>query len=151
MKMDRGLTPVVSKTLGIGIVLCYVALVSVTLYGGVVPATEADAAATLGDRVLAAGALAVEDAIPNTPTESTHVRKTVSLPATIGGQPYELRASNRTLALDSPVRGVGGTASLSLPARVSGVTGTWRSDRPAVVVIAGNASACRVELREVTA
>ncbi|GGM68762.1 hypothetical protein GCM10009017_18700 [Halarchaeum rubridurum] len=145
------MTPVVSKTLGIGIVLCYVALVSTTLYGGVVPAAEADAAATLGDRVLAAGSVAVEDAVPNAAAASVRVRAAVSLPATIGGRPYELRATNRTLVLDSPVRGVGGTASLSLPARVTGVEGTWRSDRPAVVVVTGNASACSVELREVPA
>lgn len=77
------------------------------------------------------------------------VRATVSLPATIGAQPYELRATNRTLVLDSPVPGVGGTASLSLPERVTRVEGTWRSDRSAVVVVTGNASAWRVELRSV--
>lgn len=77
MKTDRGLTPVVSKTLAIGIVLLYVALVSTTLYGGVVPATEADAASTLGDRVLATGAIALEDAVPSTPADSVRVRACV--------------------------------------------------------------------------
>ncbi|WP_044958942.1 DUF7266 family protein, partial [Halarchaeum acidiphilum] len=83
MRTDRGVTPVVAKTLGIGIVVLYVALVSPTLYGGIVPAAKADAASTLGARVLATSAVAIEDAVPSTPTGSVRVRATVPLPATM--------------------------------------------------------------------
>ncbi|QLC33709.1 hypothetical protein EFA46_005680 [Halarchaeum sp. CBA1220] len=145
---DRGMTPVVAKTLEIGIVLLYVALVTAALYGGVVPSAQADAAHVVGDRTLNAAATSVEDAVPGVAADAVTVRARVALPDTIGGQPYALRAEDRTLVLDSPVTGVGGRAALSLPERVAGVSGEWHSGRDLLVVVTGG-DALSVELREV--
>ncbi len=143
------MTPVVAKTLEIGIVLLYVALVTTTLYGGVVPSAQADAASVVGDRALSAAAVGVEDAVPSVSGEAVTVRAEVTLPDTIGGQPYAIRADGRTLVLDSPVAGVGGDAPLSLPGRVTSVSGTWHSGESLSVVVRGDGDALSVELREV--
>ena len=146
MSTDRGLTPVVGKTLEIGIVLLYVALVTTALYGGVVPHARSDAAGVVGDRALAAAATSVEDAVPAVPASAVTVRERVSLPDSLRGRPYEIRASGRTLVLESAAPGVGGRATLSLPSRVRAVNGTWHGGRTAVVVVRGNASGLRVAL-----
>ena len=147
MSTDRGLTPVVAKTLEIGIVLLYVALVTTALYGGVVPHARSDAAGVVGDRALAAAATSVEDAVPSEPARTVSVRERVTLPDALRGRPYAIRGSGRTLVLESAAPGVGGRARLSLPSRVRAVNGTWHSGRPAVVVVRGNTSALRVTLR----
>jgi len=147
---DRGLTPVVAKTLEIGIVLLYVSFVSTALFGGVVPHARSNAAGVVGDRTLATAATSVEDAVPRVPAAAVSVEAHVPLPDTLRGRPYEIRAHGRTLVLDSQVPGLGGRTALSLPSRVAAVNGTWHSGRPAVVVVRGNASGLRVELREGT-
>ena len=90
----RGVTPAVGKTLEIGLVVLYVALVTTVLLAGVVPEYRAAAGAEVGDRVLVAASQDVERAVPPDGTDTT-VERTVQLPATIAGTGYRIRADGR--------------------------------------------------------
>lgn len=127
---DRGLTPVVSKALGVSLLVLYVGLLSTSLYGGVVPDYRDAAGAELGERTLAGAGLAVGDAVPPNATDAT-VERRVDLPATIRGSTYEIRVENRSLVLDHPrfTR----RRPLTLPDHVVSVSGTWTSGEEAVV------------------
>lgn len=131
---DRAVAPVVGKALESGLVLLYVALVASTLFGTVVPDYRTTAGDAVADRALAAAASDVETAIP-VAVRSATVRHRVSLPKTIRGTPYVVRAENRTLVLDHPNPGVSGRVRLVLPAAVERVQGAWQSDRPAILVV----------------
>ncbi|MFB6078363.1 MAG: hypothetical protein ABEJ80_05245 [Halarchaeum sp.] len=148
MSDDRGLTPVVAKTLEIGIVLLYVSLVLATLYGGVVPSARTDAAGVVGDRALAAAATNVEDAVPPANAARVRVERRVDLPATLRDRSYSIRADGRALVLDSDAPGVGGRTPLSLPGRVTTVTGSWNATGDAVVVVRGDGDDLTVSLEE---
>ena len=87
---DRALSPVVGKTLELGVMVLLVALLTATLYGGVVPEYRSTAAGELGDRTLARAAGDVERAVPPNETgglpheeAAVAVRAPVHLPGTI--------------------------------------------------------------------
>lgn len=128
----RALSPVVGKILEIGLVVLYLGVVTTALYGGVVPEYRAATGHELGERVLAHAAIQVEQAVPPT-ARTVEVRVRVSLPRTIAGAGYRIRADGRTLVLDHPGVEVGGRVRLALPERVVRVTGEWNSRDPAVV------------------
>ncbi|MFC6826530.1 DUF7266 family protein [Halopelagius fulvigenes] len=142
---DRALSPVVGKGLEVGIVVLFVALLTTTLYGGVVPDYRTAAGAEVGERALVGAAERVEGAVPE---RSVGVERVVSapLPATVRGDPYRVRATNGTLVLDHPNPGIGGQVRLAMPSRVSNVTGTWTSSDPSWVVVGDGARGPRVSL-----
>jgi len=144
-RRDRGVSPVVGKALEASIVVLYVSLLGATLYGGLVPEYRTAAGAEIGERVLSQSAQRVQQAVPPT-ARAVDVRTGVSLPATIRGRGYVVRAENRTLVLDHPREGVGGRARLALPATVESVTGNWSSGEPAVVAVRGDGDGLAVEL-----
>jgi hypothetical protein len=129
---DRALSTVVEKTLAIGLVALYVSLVSVTIYGGAIPDLRATAGTELADRTLAAATERVQQAVPPNATV-VDVRTHVSLPATIHGSAYEIRADGRALVLDHPDSSLSARARLALPTSVVSVTGRWHSGSPAYV------------------
>lgn len=150
-RADRGLSPVVGKTLELGVVVLFVALLSASFYGGTVPEYRTAAAAEVGDRALAGAAERVESAVPER-TTSVDRRVAVSLPTTLRGDPYRIRAvsdsdANATaLVLEHPDDGVGGRVDLSLPVRGANVTGTWESTRESWVVVRGEGGRVAVSL-----
>lgn len=132
---DRAVTPAVSKSLEATVVVLFIGLVTVTLYGGVVPGYRTTAGDEVADRTLAAAAHRVQAAVPPDAKEvSARVR--VDIPKTIRGEGYRIRAEGRTLVLVHSHRGVGGRTRLTLPPGVVSVDGEWysRRDRPVVVV-----------------
>lgn len=116
----RGMTPVVSKTLAIGITVLYIAGMTTVLLGGVVPEYETRTGAEVGERALATAAGEIEHA---SPTVDGHVetQSTVTLPTTIANSGYRLVLSNGTdrLALDHPDAAVETETQLSLPPNVT--------------------------------
>lgn len=152
-RTDRGLSPVVGKTLELGVVVLFVALLSASFYGGIVPGYRTAAAAEVGDRALIGAAERVENAVPERTTRIDR-RVAVSLPATLRGDPYRIRAvsdsdanANATaLVLEHPDDGVGGRVDLSLPARGANVTGTWESTRESWVLVRGEGGRVAVSL-----
>jgi hypothetical protein len=146
---DRALSPVVGKTLELGLVVLYLAFVATALYGGVVPDYRNAAGASVADRTLASSAERLEAAIP---PNATHVavERRVSLPTTIRGEQYWIEATNRsTLRLRHPNPEIGERIRLVLPDPVVSVSGTWQSGSPAVVTVSRNATGLVVQL-EVT-
>lgn len=142
---DRAISPVVGKTLEIGIVLLFVSLVTVAFYGGIVPDYRTAAGAEVGDRTLAAATERIETAVPPNAT-AVHSETQVDLPQTIRGKPYELRVSNRTLVLDHPDDAVSGRLPLALPDRVTSVSGSWASGDDLLVVVDSGGRGVRVRL-----
>lgn len=131
----RGLTPVVTKTLAIGIAVLYVAGMTTVLLGGVVPAYETRAGAELGERVLATAAGEIEQAPPAVEGD-VETRSTVVLPETIADSGYRLVVSNDTdrLVLDHPDAAVETETRLSLPPGVTLQNGTVSGGRVVVTV-----------------
>lgn len=150
---DRALSPVVGKSLEIGIVVLLVTLLTTTLYGGVVPDYRATAGSELADRTLARAATETERAVPpnatgGLPANTTDVavRTEVRLPETIGGRPYRIEVDDGALALSHSAPSIGGETPLALPDRVATVGGAWESDRPATLVVRDNATGVHVRL-----
>lgn len=133
---DRGVTPVVEKSLAAGIALLYVAGMTGLLLGGVVPAYEKQAGDELADRVLATAAGGIEGTPPAVRGDAT-VRRELELPATVEGSGYRLVLSGRTLVLDHPADGIGGETRLSLPAGATVEDGAWEGGGPLVVTVTG--------------
>ena len=123
---DRGFSTVVEKVLAIGLVTLFVSLVSVTVYGGVVPDARTAAGEQLSERTLATAAERVQQAVPPNAT-AADVRVRVDLPPTIRGAGYEIRAENRSLVLDHPRDRLDDRARLALPESVVRVEGRWGS------------------------
>ena len=150
-RTDRGLSPVVGKTLEIGVVVLFVALLSASFYGGIVPGYRTAAAAEVGDRALAGGAERVETAVPER-TRRIDRRLAVPLPTTLRGDPYRIRAASGSetnateLVLDHPDAGVGGRVALSFPVRGATVTGVWESASGSWVVVRGEGGRVSVSL-----
>ncbi|MFB6164630.1 MAG: hypothetical protein ABEJ31_05675 [Haloarculaceae archaeon] len=126
MRDERGVTTVVEKTLAIGLVTLFVSLVSVTIFGGVLPQYRTATATEIGDRTLAAAAERVQQAVPPNAT-AVDVRTRVSLPASIQGASYNVRVDGRTLVLEHPDSSVHARARLALPPSVVRVEGRWQS------------------------
>ena len=123
---DRGVSTVVEKVLAIGLVTLFVSLISVTVYGGVVPDTRTAAGAEVSERTLAATAERVQQAVPPN-TTAVDVRLRVETPPTIRSAGYEIRADGRALVLDHPRDRLDERARLALPSSVVRVEGAWQS------------------------
>lgn len=150
-RADRGLSPVVGKTLELGIGVLFVALLTASFYGGVVPDYRTAAAAEVGDRALVGAAERVESAVPERTTRIDR-RVAVSLPTTLRGDPYRIRAvsdsdTNATaLVLEHPDAGVGGRVELAFPTRGANVSGTWTSTSESWVAVRGDGGRASVRL-----
>lgn len=131
---DRGLTPVVSKTLAIGIVVLYIGMLTAVLYGGIVPGYRTAAGDKIEDRVLATAAERIQQSIPPQ-TWHVNARFRVELPPTIRGRAYSIRVSNRSLVLEHPHPSIGDSVPLALPRTVSRVEGEWQSHESLVIRI----------------
>ncbi|UIP00361.1 hypothetical protein Hbl1158_03040 [Halobaculum sp. CBA1158] len=133
---DRAATPIVAKTLEIGLVLLFVAGLSAALFGGVVPDYRDAAGDRLADRTLAGAATDVERAVPP-PAATVRVERRVRLPDTIRGAAYRVVADGDGLRLVHPNPAIGGNVRLALPDRVATVTGAWESGMTTAVVVEG--------------
>lgn len=152
---DRAMAPAVGKALEVGIVLLYVALVTTTLFAGVVPEYRTAVGRDVSDRVLVSTAETVEGAVP---PDAAHVRseQQVSLPTTIRGANYRIVAADgesasastspSALVLEHPDAGVDGRIPLALPERVVAVEGSWTSGGSQSVVVDGDESGVVVRL-----
>jgi hypothetical protein len=133
---DRGLSPVVGKTLAASIAVLYIASVTGLLLGGPVPAGQTAAAGELGERVLATAASGVERAVPVTDAR-VDTRRTVTLPATIRDAGYDLVIRDDRLVLDHPTDALDRETRVSLPANLTVADGRWESTDRLVVRVAG--------------
>jgi len=143
----RGVTPAVGKTLEIGLVVLYVALVTTVLLAGTVPEYRAAAGSELGDRVLVSASQEVEGAVPPAGTDAT-VERRVELPATIAGTGYDVRVDGRRLVLDHPDPSVEGSVRLVFGPRVDRVSGAWESGAETVVRVTDSSGGLVVTLAE---
>lgn len=144
----RGLVPAVGKALEIALVVLVVGSLATALYGSAVPGYRTAAATELGERTLVASAGDIEAAVPPAAADA-RVERRVDLPATIRNEVYALRAENGSLVLDHPDDRLDARTELVVPESVESVSGTWRSDQPAWVVVTGggNSYTVRLEVR----
>jgi hypothetical protein len=147
---DRALSPVVGKTLELGVGVLFVALLTATFFGAVAPDYRAAVGSEVGDRTLAAAADRIESAVPGTDYPRVDRGVAVRLPETIRGDPYRIVADGGTpsIALVHPERTVGGRLRLDLSAPVT-VRGSWRSTSPSRVVVDGAGGNLSVRLVDV--
>lgn len=144
---SRAVTPVVEKTITIGLVALFLAGLTTALFGGAVPAARDAVGESLGDRVLATATERVEQAIPPNATRVTATAR-LELPATIRGSGYAIRTDGRSLVLDHPAPAVGGRSRLVLPPAVSTVSGGCDSGGACFVAVESVGGGLAVELRE---
>lgn len=130
---ERATAPVVGKALEIALVLVYIGIVASVLYGGVIPDTRTTADQAIAERSLAASVDHIREAIPTGGTGE--VRVSITLPATIGGEPYDVVPRDGVLILRHPDPSVNAQASLLLPSRVTAVTGTWESEDSNILLV----------------
>lgn len=145
MSGDRGVSPVVGKTLEVSVVLLYIALLTTTLYGGVVPDYRTAAASDVAERTTVAAAERIQQAVPPNATQVS-ARYEVSIPETIRGRTFEIRASGNAVTLDHPRPGVDVSVPVAFPGHVVSFSGDWQSDRRSFVVVEGNRSGVDVRL-----
>lgn len=131
---DRAISPVIGKSMEATLVVLYIGLVTTALYGGAVPEYRAEAGSEVAERTLADAATDIEAAVPPDATGATVTRE-VGLPATIAGEAYRVHADGDRLVLDHPNPAIDETVPLVLPARVTEISGTWRSGEGARVVV----------------
>lgn len=132
---DRAMTPVIEKSLAIGIALAYIVGTTGLVYGGLVPGYERATADELGERVLATAAGAIEGAPPAVDGRIDR-RQSVDLPRTIDGERYEIVVVGDRLELDQPDDQLEAETTLSLPSGVT-ATGAYESAGPLVITITG--------------
>lgn len=144
---ERGVTPAVSKSLEVGLVVLFVALLTTVLLGGVVPDYRRAVDARVGDRALVTASDGVEAAVRHAPGDIT-VRHRVDLPTQIGGSGYAVRVDGRSLVLDHPDPAVTGRVRLVLPPSVDSVSGRWESGDETVVRVRGDAAGLTVKLSD---
>ena len=123
----RAVAPAVGKALEASIVVLFIALLTTTLYGGVVPNARSAAADEVGERTLQHAARSVEAAVPAVGASVT-VERRVALPETIRNRGYEITANNSSLVLTHAHSRVGGETPLVLPPHVRDVRGNWTDD-----------------------
>lgn len=135
----RALSSVVEKSFVAGIALLYVGGMMGLLLGSVVPGYQAATGEQLGERTLATATEHIEQAPPQTQgaVEST---TTVTLPATIRGNRYELRLANETLTLESSGDGFEREIQLALPEHVTTTESTWNSGGDLLIRVEGPAT-----------
>lgn len=143
----RGVTPAVSKALEAAVVVLFVAAMTTTLYGGVIPAFRTATGAEVAERTVAAAALQVETAVPPPASEVRVVRR-VDLPTSIRGAGYSIHARDGALVLDHPDDRVDVTARLALPDRVVWLAGRWDSGDDAVVLVQGDRDGLEIRLTD---
>ena len=133
----RGMTPVVSETLAIGLAVLYIGGMTTMLLGGVVPAYETRAGAEVAERVLSTAAGEIERA-PPVIDGRVETQTSVTLPSTIADSSYSLVLSNGSdrLRLDHPDPEIAQETRLSLPANVSVQNGTV-SGESLVITVSG--------------
>jgi len=134
---SRAAAPAVGKALEAGIVVLFVALLTTTLYGGVVPNARTAAADEVSERTLQHAAANVEAAVPERASAGADAgdvvaERHVSLPATIRGSDYRVTADGERLVLVHGHGDVGGETPLVLPESVRDVRGNW-TDSDALV------------------
>lgn len=128
---DRGVAPAVGKALEAGIVVLFIAMLTTTLFGGVVPTAKNAAADEVGERTLQHAAGSIERAVPAAGPNAT-VERRVVLPESIRSRGYRITAGQDSLELVHPSDGVGGRTPLVLPDHVRDVHGNW-TDADALV------------------
>jgi len=133
---NRGLSPVVGKTLAAGIAVLYVAGMTALLLNGPVPAGRTAAGGELGERVLTTAAGHVESSIPDG-DRRVDTRTEVPMPATIRNAGYALELRGDRLVLDHPTDALDRETRLSLPTNVTVADGDWESTDRLVVRVAG--------------
>ncbi|MFD1597704.1 DUF7266 family protein [Halobellus rarus] len=138
---DRGLSPVVGKTLELGVGVLFVALLTATFFGGVAPDYRASVGTELGDRTLVAAAERTEAAVPPDDAVRIDRRAGLRLPETIHGDPYRVVAGQvdgvPVLTLRHPDERIGGRLRLSLPDRTV-VSGAATSASPSWIRVVGS-------------
>lgn len=139
---NRGVTPMVAKTLEAGIVVLFIGVVTTGLYAGVVPEYRSATAADVGERTLIAAGNEIERSVP---PDATHVaaERRIDLPATIRSEEYRIAVDPPdpsadepapTVRLDHPHQDVAGSYALALPDHVVEVRGEWSGGDGRVVV-----------------
>jgi hypothetical protein len=144
---SRGVTPVVEKTLTIGIVVLYLAGMTTIVFGGVVPDYRTATGTEVAERTLVGAATVVEDAVPPAGANAT-ARSAVDLPATIREGGYRIRPDGRALVLDHPVDRIDERVRLALPAADVTIVGVWDSGSEPRVRVTRNRSGVRIRLTE---
>lgn len=138
---NRGVTPVVEKTISIGLVVLFVGGLTTTLLGGTVPDYRTGTGEEIADRVLAEAADAVNDAV--TAANGTVSARTVAdLPGTIADEGYRIELRGGELHLRHPNPGITASTRVALPAEIVARNSTWRGGEFAVRLsgVAGNRS-----------
>jgi hypothetical protein len=133
---NRGLSPVVGKTLAASLAVLYVAGMTALLLNGPVPAGRTAAGGELGERVLATAAGNVEAALPDG-DRRVDTRTEVPMPATVRNAGYALELRGGRLVFDHPVDALDRETRLSLPANVTVADGDWQSTDRLVVRVTG--------------
>lgn len=133
---QRAVSPVVGKILAAGITLLFVAGMSATLYGGLVPHYQTTAGDELGERVLATAVISIE-ATPPAVDGTVDSERRVELPATIDSEGYRLVLSNETLTLAHPAEGIGAETRLALPENVTVEDSSYQSGTDLVIRVTG--------------
>lgn len=132
------MSPVVAKTLAVGLALLYVGGITAALLGGVVPGYETRAGAEMSERVVATAAGEIERAPPAT---DGHVdaRKTITLPEMVANSGYTLELSNGTdsLALRHSDPALETETRLALPPNLEVHNGTVESGNEIVIHVSG--------------
>lgn len=141
----RAVTPVVGKTLELGLAALLIAGLVTTLYGGVVPDYRTVAGSETAERTLAGAAERVERAVPPV-ARAVVVDRRIPTPRTIRGRSYRIVADGERLRLVHPHPAVGAESRLLLPDRVASVRGAWQSTGTTRVVIRTTPSGLRVRL-----
>ncbi|MFH5798049.1 hypothetical protein [Haladaptatus sp. CMAA 1911] len=142
---DRAVSPVIGKVLEAGLVVLYIGLLTTTLYGGIVPKYRTAVGDEVGQRVLSKSAERIQQAVPEVGT-NVRVRLRVSLPETVRGSGYVVRADGESLTFDHPNERLNSTVRLALPSRVATVRGNWSSREPAFIVVRSGPRGLIVEL-----
>jgi hypothetical protein len=140
-------TPVVGKTLEMGVVVLFIGLLTAVLLGGVVPEYRSATSATVGERVLTAASQDVERAVPPA-TGPVRTQTHVTLPGDIAGQSYAIDVDGRHLVLHHPDPVVSGRVRLVLPSTVDSIDGRWQSGASTVVRVSGDESGLAIELTD---
>lgn len=121
---NRGVSPVVEKTIAIGLVALFASGLTATLFAGAVPDYRRSVGQEVADRTLAEAASEIERAVPandgTVAVDRVHV-----LPGTIEGAGYSLELSDRTLRLHHPDSTIGGETRLALQPSITVQNGTW--------------------------
>ncbi len=144
MKRAQGL-------LTVGLVTLYVLGTALLIYGGVIPEYRTAAGVELSDRVLVetAGTLQTSTTALNPETSHGTVMREVTLPSTINGATYRIRAVDSQLVLEHPQPAISSTQPLVLPTYVETISGSWNSTDPTVIQIhqVAETGRVRIELR----